>query len=222
MSELDDSFAKLLGTQPTDKDRQDLYRVRDALGLKTNDALWLVLMALQHYQRQYEAFPARIEDAARRTLQKFETTVDARARDAAEAARQQVMDAAVRATWDVVRKVETRQRLKWFALTLATCVICLTGFAWHMHGEGLDAGYGLGYQAARDEKAAASWAASPEGMVAYELAKAGEIRDLAGCSRPGWVVSNGICYPERAADGLYGWRIEWRDSSLRRAKGNRR
>ena len=72
LSDLDDSFAKLLGTQPTDKDRQDLYRVRDALGLESNDALWLVLMALQHYQSQYETFPARIEDAARRTLQKFE------------------------------------------------------------------------------------------------------------------------------------------------------
>jgi hypothetical protein len=50
MNELEDSFAKLLGRQPTDADRQRLYRVRDALGLKNNDALWLVLMALQHYE----------------------------------------------------------------------------------------------------------------------------------------------------------------------------
>ena len=53
MSDLDDSFAKLLGRQPSDAERQSLYRVRDALGLKNNDALWLVLMALQHYQGQY-------------------------------------------------------------------------------------------------------------------------------------------------------------------------
>ena len=39
MSDLDDSFAKLLGRQPSDAERQNLYRVRDALGLKNNDAL---------------------------------------------------------------------------------------------------------------------------------------------------------------------------------------
>lgn len=145
MSELDDSFAKLLGTQPTDKDRQDLYRVRDALGLKSNDALWLVLMALQHYQSQYETFPARIEDAARRTLQKFENAADERARAAAESARQQVVDAAARAAWDVVQKVETRERLKLISTTLATCVLCLTALVVLVHFKGEAAGYGIGY-----------------------------------------------------------------------------
>ena len=47
MSDLDDSFAKLLGRQPSDAERQSLYRVRDALGLKNNDALWLVLMKMK-------------------------------------------------------------------------------------------------------------------------------------------------------------------------------
>ena len=71
MSDLDDSFAKLLGRQPSDAERQSLYRVRDALGLKNNDALWLVLMALQHYQGQYEKFPQAIAQAAKDTLVNF-------------------------------------------------------------------------------------------------------------------------------------------------------
>jgi len=66
MSDLDDSFAKLLGRQPTDEDRQELIRVRDALGLKSNDALWLILMALQHYQSLYADIPASIKDAAQK------------------------------------------------------------------------------------------------------------------------------------------------------------
>jgi len=57
---LDDSFSKLLGRQPSDAERQQLYKVRDALALKNNDALWLVLMALQYYQDQYERFPKAI------------------------------------------------------------------------------------------------------------------------------------------------------------------
>lgn len=64
MSELDESFSKLLGRQPSDTDRQNLYRVRDALELKNNDALWLVLMALQSYDEMYKAIPAAISKAA--------------------------------------------------------------------------------------------------------------------------------------------------------------
>ena len=60
MSELDDSFARLLGRQPTDAERQQLYRVKDALGLDISDALWQVLFVLQFYQTQYEKMPAEI------------------------------------------------------------------------------------------------------------------------------------------------------------------
>ena len=66
MNELEDSFAKLLGRQPTDADRQRLYRVRDALGLKNNDALWLVLMALQHYESLYADIPNSIKQSAQK------------------------------------------------------------------------------------------------------------------------------------------------------------
>ena len=66
MNELEDSFAKLLGRQPTDADRQRLYLVRDALGLKNNDALWLVLMALQHYESLYADIPESIKQSAQK------------------------------------------------------------------------------------------------------------------------------------------------------------
>ena len=66
MSELEESFAKLLGRQPSDAERQHLYRVRDALGLKNNDALWLLIMVLEHYQNLYESIPERIEEAAKK------------------------------------------------------------------------------------------------------------------------------------------------------------
>jgi hypothetical protein len=145
VSELEDNFAKLLGTQPTDKDRNDLYRVRDALGLKSNDALWLVLMALQHYQSQYERVPARIEEAARRTLQNFGNAADAMAKATSESATRQVADAAARAAWDVVRKVETRERLKWLCTTMVTCVLVVAALALLMHFKGTEAGYALGY-----------------------------------------------------------------------------
>ena len=82
---LDESFAKLLGRQPSDTERQQLYRVRDALQLKNNDALWLVLMALQYYQDQYERFPEAIALAASETLAGFKDTADSMILASAEA-----------------------------------------------------------------------------------------------------------------------------------------
>jgi hypothetical protein len=35
---LEEAFPRLLGRQPSDKEKQDLYRVREALKLKDHDA----------------------------------------------------------------------------------------------------------------------------------------------------------------------------------------
>ncbi len=212
MSDLEHSFAKLLGKQPSDKQRQDLYRVRDALGLKTNDALWLVLMALQHYQAQYEQVPARIEAAATETLRSFQRAAETSANAVAAEARRELAVAVSVAARDVAEHVEARQKLQWLLSTVVACALSLGGLGWLMHTKGVDAGYGLGYvsgyQVARDEKAAAAWGASPEGRAAYRLAQAGSILQIAQCAAPGWYVKDGACFPARSAKGLYGWRIE--------------
>ena len=45
---------QLLGREPSGPELAEFVRVRDALGLRDNDALWLVLLALQHQRRQLE------------------------------------------------------------------------------------------------------------------------------------------------------------------------
>jgi len=50
MGDLDDSFTQLLGHQPTDTEKQNLYRARDTLNLKPTDAVWRLLMVLEHYE----------------------------------------------------------------------------------------------------------------------------------------------------------------------------
>jgi len=61
---IETSFAKLLGRQPTDAERVRLYRVKDALGLGDNDALWLVVMALEHDLTLFEGIPEKIAQAS--------------------------------------------------------------------------------------------------------------------------------------------------------------
>ena len=216
MSELDDSFAKLLGRQPSDAERQKLYTVRDALGLKNNDALWLVLMALQHYQDQYERFPNAIALAAKETLANFKATADTLIMASVAAAKADLAKAVVQTAQDVANYTAQKQMWQWAAGCLAVAFLAFGLFGWYLHSTAYDAGYnsgyGGGYAEAKDEKAAAAWANTPEGKTAYRLAQMGSISALAHCNQPGWKAANGICYPSaftkrNGSTEIYGWRL---------------
>ena len=63
-ADLPSAFEKLLGRQASPEERANLYRVRDALGLHANDALWLVLLALESYDVRFRAYPEQLAAAA--------------------------------------------------------------------------------------------------------------------------------------------------------------
>ena len=214
MSELEESFSKLLGRQPSDTDRQQLYKVRDALGLKNNDAIWLVLMALQHYQGQYEKFPQAIAQAAKDTLATFKITADATVKASAEAAKADLAEAVAAAAHEVAHNISAKQMWQWAAGCLTVAFLSVGLFGWYTnssgHEAGYSSGYGIGYAEAKDEKAAAAWANTPEGKLAYRFAQSGELQRLARCQGKGWKVEKGnVCYPYpvSATEGTYGWRI---------------
>ncbi|CAA9892577.1 Protein MobE [Candidatus Methylobacter favarea] len=212
MTELDDSFAKLLGRQPSDAERQQLYTVRDALGLKNNDALWLVLMALQHYQDQYETFPKRIAQSANETLVTFKATAEATVKASAEAAKADLAQAVALAAREVAYHTSAKQMWQWAGGCLAVAFLALGLFGWYVHSTAYDAGYnsgyGVGYAEAKDEKAAAAWANTPQGKLAYRFAQSGELQRLAKCEGKGWTVEKGYCFPYPLENqGTYGWRL---------------
>ena len=207
MSDLNDSFAKLLGRQPSDAEQQSLYRVRDALGLKNNDALWLVLMALQHYQGQYEKFPQAIAQAAKDAMVNFKATADATVKASAEAAKADLAQAVAAAAQEVAHNTSAKQMWQWAAGCITVAFLCFGGFGWYMHNSGYQAGYGAGYTEAKDEKAAAAWANTPEGELAYRLAQATNIAGLAKCDGPGWYVKEGVCYVKPKNGETFGWKL---------------
>jgi hypothetical protein len=65
---LADGFARLVGRHATGPELQRLYEVRDSLGLADNDALWVVLIALEHYDSLFRAYPAQLATETRRSL----------------------------------------------------------------------------------------------------------------------------------------------------------
>jgi hypothetical protein len=69
MPDVERSFERLLGRQPSDKEIQNLYRVKSALDLKDNDALWLVLIALESYDTLYRRYPDMVNAEVAKTAE---------------------------------------------------------------------------------------------------------------------------------------------------------
>ena len=208
MSELETSFAMLVGRQPSDKDRQDLYRVRDALKLKANDALWSVLFMLQHYEWLYSRHPAAIGEAVKEVTKTVRETALAQARAAAAETTKALAHAVAEAATASAKRAAGAQMLKWTVGCMIAATVCLSAISWWAHGRGERTGYAIGYEAARGRyesaSAMASWANTSEGQVAYRLAKAGNLWELATCSGHGWFQRDGACY---AGARTHGWRL---------------
>jgi len=79
--DLRSAFDQLLGRQPSEREVQNLYRIKAALGIRDNDALWLVLMALESYASLYESYPGRISDEVNKIVEQQRVLI----RDTAEA-----------------------------------------------------------------------------------------------------------------------------------------
>lgn len=75
MSELK-PFEILLNRQPTDKEIQNLYRIKNALDIQDNDALWVVLCALESYNTLYSQYPEKINQSLEITLNKLLSSIE--------------------------------------------------------------------------------------------------------------------------------------------------
>jgi hypothetical protein len=209
MANIEESFALLLGRQATEKERQNLYRVRDALNLKGNDSLWLLLMVLEYYRTLYERIPALITEAVRAATRDVQAMAAAQISAALETAKAAVSRAVAEASAAVAKREGQRMNpLKWATACVVAATGCLMLVGWFAYSHGQIAGFASGSEVARRQyanaAALASWANTPEGELGYALAKAGSLRQLATCSGRGWVARDEVCYATSKAQG---WRL---------------
>jgi hypothetical protein len=208
---LEDAFTRLLGRQPSEQEKRDLYRTRDALNLRNDDALWLLLMALGHYETLYRKLPALISEAATTTMARLKEAAQAELRASAAATKLEVTAALVRTAATVGPETIKVRFLRSALSVLVISALCFSGVGWFAHRQGLAAGFSRGWAHAHgdcsDERAAASWANTPDGRLAHALARAGSIRDLANCSGQGWVRKGTVCFPRPKNGSVQGWRL---------------
>ena len=208
MSSGDEAFATLKNRQPTDQERQRLMRERDALGVKDNDALWRLLVVLGHYETLYAEIPTRIAKVASDVTDNVKAAAEAELKAAAARTRAELAKSVAQTALDIADRRASVKRLQWitscaFVLGVMFLTIGTISFRTGL-GKGDASGYDRGLAATRDEKAAAAWANTPEGQLAYGFAKAGSLRELATCGGRGWVKREGVCYPSSKTQG---WRL---------------
>jgi len=208
---LEDAFTTLLGRQPGDAEKQALFRARDAFQIKNNDALWLLLAILGHYETLYSKIPSLIAESAAKVTGKTRAAAEAESRAAGARVRSELAESVAKAAREIADRAANTKRSQWIAVCLvvaASTFIAVAGWAFGAgRRSGFDAGRVEGYAAARDEKAAAAWANSPEGQLAFALAKVGSIRELALCSGRGWRRDGGYCVARPEKGVFFGWRL---------------
>jgi hypothetical protein len=69
-------YESITGAPPDDDSLQRMQRVRDALGLNDNDALWSILAVLEYYLRLYDTIPEDIREAGDFSLRNWKKQAD--------------------------------------------------------------------------------------------------------------------------------------------------
>lgn len=201
-----DAFEAAWQRRATPEEADRLHRVQTVLGVNDNDAILVLMVALEHYQGLYSSMPARIEEAARAAVGEAKETAQRVANTAAQLAHSDLVEQLGEAVNKVASDSARKQQWKALAIGIGAAAISLLVTGWVCFDAGREAGYGAAIKVARNETAAAAWANTQEGQLGYRLALVGSLQQVARCNAPGWKIRNGACLPQADAEGtLHGW-----------------
>lgn len=166
----DTAFARLLGRQPTEQERARLHHIRETLDLGANDALWVVLIALQYHLTLYERFPPMIKNAAHQLLTELKMEADTRTKQAAlelqfavrdlkqpladavqaasDAMRSQLVDASRKAAEQAMRRARLEKSWPWLLAGGASVALALVLSISVALSYGRREGYATGFEVA--------------------------------------------------------------------------
>ena len=200
------AFEAAFRRKPTAEEVERLERVMDVLDVRENDAIMTLMVVLEFYLGLYGSVPGRIEAAAKAAVGETKETTEKIASTAAQLAHGDLVEQLGKAVNQVASDAAKKQQWKALGAGIAAAAISLLVTGWVCFDAGREAGYGAAIKVARNETAAAAWANTPEGQLAYRLALAGSLQQVARCSAPGWKIRNGACLPQVDAEGtLHGW-----------------
>jgi hypothetical protein len=105
---VEEAFAKVVGRQASDEERTRLYRLRDALGLRDNDAFWSIVMALEHYDSFFRAYPERLAEETARSIENARAAFAAAAEKEAAQVQRVLSEKVAETSVQIARKLAER------------------------------------------------------------------------------------------------------------------
>jgi len=112
MDNIEAAFATLLGRQPSEREVQDLYRVKNALNIRDNDALWLVLMALESYDTLYRKYPEMVASSVSKVVGEQRAVIAEIADAETKRALGSLAEAVARSSQDIASRMAQSTRIQ--------------------------------------------------------------------------------------------------------------
>jgi hypothetical protein len=128
---VEDAFAKVVGRSASEEERARLYRLRDALGLHDNDALWSIIIALEHYDSFFRRYPAELAEQTARCIEGARVAFAVAAEKEAAKAERVLCERVAETSVEIARKLAERpvglHRLTMvFAAVVAFGALCMS------------------------------------------------------------------------------------------------
>ncbi|MGI4827143.1 MAG: hypothetical protein ACRYFU_02985 [Janthinobacterium lividum] len=109
---------------------------------------------------------------------------------------------------EVAQNTSRKQMWQWAGGAVGVAFVSLGLLGWGAFTKGVEAGNAEGYDQAKDEKAAAAWANTPQGQSAYRLAQGDDLDLLIDCSADGRKIKGKVCYPNVDSNSMiHGWHL---------------
>ena len=186
---------ELTGQPPTASQLQLLGKAIRAVGLRPDDPLLPLFVALGYHQRLYEEIPGKVAAAAKEATEESKSAVNAAARETVATLVKEVGKSAQAITKNVAAAEQRRWRSELLYRTSITTLIML--LLWLI---AFGAGYVLAQKIIRMQQPEVAWLQSPDGQLVQEMYADGRIE---------WLLSEaGQRARERSGDGS----IKWLDS----------
>jgi len=128
---VEEAFAKVLGRAPSEPERERLYRLREALGLRDNDAFWSIVLALEHSDSFFRQYPAKLAEETARAIGSARVAMAASAQAEGAKAQRLLAERVAETSVAIARKLADRP-IGLTPVTLAlACVVAFGALCTH-------------------------------------------------------------------------------------------
>jgi hypothetical protein len=161
MSKWDEIFEGLFKRPPTDEERQDLYRIFEAGGIKHGDAFVFVVMQDRYRQSKFKDILRQVEHAlnefghrAQDLFVDFRATANLETNAAKERLKADLADAVVEVVSSgidkAVQRTSTKQLVQWLSGLVIALLLSHSVLGWYTHRVGYRKGESEGEKVGRD------------------------------------------------------------------------